>query len=110
MQDIDRDTRKVIASVKEGVGKDYYAYRVDKAGERADKLEVRIAVAALLQVDGVVEELEATATRFVRDHLSKFAVKIKNTTGATRDAYRKVQDSNDLVGLSTRDLRFDQKE
>jgi hypothetical protein len=109
VSDIDRDTRKVIASVKEGVGKDYYAYRVDKAGQHADKLEVRIAVAALLQVDGVVEELEATATMFVRDHLSRFAVEIKNTTGATRDAYRKVQEQTSQPEAVTVELRQNEK-
>jgi type III restriction enzyme len=109
VQDINRDTRKVIASVKEGVGKDYYAYRVEKAGERADKLEVRIAVASLLLVDGVLGELEATATKFVQDHLAKFAVEIKNTTGATRDAYRKVQEQTSQPEAVTVELRDNEK-
>ncbi|MCA1702056.1 MAG: hypothetical protein LC808_01805 [Actinobacteria bacterium] len=32
------------------------------------------------------------ATSFVQEQLAKFAAEIKNTTGATRDAYRKVQE------------------
>src|SRR6185369_16460427 len=87
-RDMDRDTRRIINSVKEGVGTAYYAYRVRKADTAINKLDIRIEVAAILRVSGVIEELEDAATKFVREQLAKFAVEIKNTTGATRDAYR----------------------
>jgi hypothetical protein len=47
-RDVDRDTRKVIRSIREGAGQDYYAHCVEEAGPDADKLDVRTRVAALL--------------------------------------------------------------
>ena len=104
-RDIDRDTRRTINGVKEGIGRGYYAHRVEKAGTGVDKLEVRIQVAALLRVDGTVAEIEETATKFVQSNLAKYAVEIKNTTGATRDAYRKVQEQSAEKEALTIDLR-----
>jgi type III restriction enzyme len=92
LRDIDRDTRKIVASLKEGVAKDYVKYRVEKAGEGADVLGVRTEVAALLMVDGVATDVDSAATKWVQDQFSKYAVEIKNTTGATRDAYLKVKE------------------
>lgn len=74
--------------MKDGVGKSYYAHRVSESDPEANKLDIRIQVAALLRVDGVTEEIEASATKFVQEQLTKFKVEIKNTTGATRDAQR----------------------
>jgi type III restriction enzyme len=90
-QDVDRDTRRVIRSVREGVGSDYLAYRRTKAPDD-DPRDVRVDVAALLMIKDVMAELDAGATAWVRDQLTRFAVEIKNTTGATRDAYMKVQE------------------
>jgi hypothetical protein len=104
-RDIDRDARRLINSIKEGVGRDYYAHRVSKEPD-VDKLDVRIEVAALLGVDGVVAEIEATATKYVQEHLAKSKAEIKNTTGATRDAYRKVEEQTSLpekVDIELRD-------
>ena len=64
-KDTDRDTRKIINKVKDSIGKGCYAHRVSQSGPDANKLDVRIEVAALLRVDGVVAEIEATANRFV---------------------------------------------
>lgn len=108
-KDIDRDTRRIINAVKEGVGKSYYAYRVNQAGPSANKLDLRIEVAALLQVDGVTAEIEATANNFVQAQLERFAVEIKNTTGATRDAYRKVQEQTITPEAITVELRSNEK-
>lgn len=90
-QDLDRDTRRVIRSVREGVGSDYLAYRRTKAPDD-DPRDVRVQVAALLMVKEVLAELDLGATAWVHDQLTRFAVEIKNTTGATRDAYMKVQE------------------
>lgn len=108
-RDMDRDTRRIINSVKEGVGTAFYAYRVHKADPAANKLDIRIEVAAILRVDGVIEEIESAATKFVREHLAKFAVEIKNTTGATRDAYRKVQEQTSTPEPITIELRANEK-
>jgi len=108
-KDIDRDTRKILHSVKEGVGKAYYAHRVLLSDAGADKLDIRVEVAALLSVPNVIAEIEATATRFVRDQLAKFAVEIKNTTGGTRDAYRKVQEQTSSPEPLTVELRANEK-
>ncbi len=108
-KDIDRDTRKIINGIKEGVGRTYYAHRVNQAGPAANKLDIRIEVAALLQIDGVTADIEATATRFVQEHLERFAVAIKNTTGATRDSYRKVQEQTTVPEALTVELRANEK-
>lgn len=91
-KDIDRDTRRIINSVREGVGKDYYRHRAATADPAESRLDIRVEVAALLRIDGLVAGVEETATAFVQEQLARFAVEIKNTTGATRDGYRKVQE------------------
>lgn len=91
VQDLDRDTRRIIRSVREGVGSDYLAYCRRKE-LNADPRDVRVRVAALFMVQEALAQLDATATAWVLEQLTKFAVEIKNTTGATRDAYMKVQE------------------
>lgn len=108
-KDIDRDTRRIFNTLKEGAGKGYYAYRARQATSSANMLDIRVEVAALLQVDGVITEIEATATKFVQKYLTKFAVEIKNTTGATRDAYRKVQEQTIAPEALTVELRVNEK-
>jgi len=106
--DIDRDTRKIINSLREGIGQDYLRYRVDNA-ESEDPLDVRVEVAALLRIPEVVTAIEAAATTFVQEQLARFAVEIKNTTGAIRDAYRKVQEQTAAPEVSTLELRDNEK-
>ncbi|MGH9166205.1 MAG: hypothetical protein ACRDZW_11970, partial [Acidimicrobiales bacterium] len=77
--------------MREGVGTDHLAYRRRKDGD-ADPRDVRVEVAGLLMIKEVVAELDTTAIDWVRELLTKFAVDIKNTTGATRDAFMKVQE------------------
>ena len=48
------------------------ANRVRQSPPTADKLDIRVEVAALLRVDGVIPEIEATATKFVRSQLARF--------------------------------------
>jgi len=109
IKDIDRDTRRIINSVREGVGKGYYAHRVAKADPNESRLDIRVEVAALLRLDGVVASVEAAATEFVQEHLARFAVEIKNTTGATRDAYRKVQEQTSAPEATNIELRANEK-
>jgi superfamily II DNA or RNA helicase len=109
VKDLDRDTRKVINSVREGVGKGYYAHRVAKADPEESRLDIRTEVAALLRVDGVIACAEAAATEFVQEHLAEFSVEISNTTGATRDAYRKVQEQTSAPEAVTIELRANDK-
>ena len=104
--DIDRDTRKIIGRIKEGAGKDYYAYQVKQAGYRADIFEIRIEVASLLMIEEVVAGLDDAATKWVRNRLDAFDVEIKNTTGAIRNRYLRVQEytaSPEPVELILRD-------
>jgi type III restriction enzyme len=109
LKDLDRDTRKILNSVREGVGKGYYAHRVAKADQEENRLDIRVEVAALLRVDGVITNVEAAATEFVQDHLATFSVEISNTTGATRDAYRKVQEQTGAPEAVTIELRANDK-
>ena len=90
--DIERDTRKIIRRIKEGAGHDYYVHRVEKAGSGADKFDIRMEVAALFMIDDVVDALDVAATEWVKDRLDEFNVEIKNTTGATRNDYLRVQE------------------
>jgi type III restriction enzyme len=92
LADIDQDTRKIVNSVREGVGKGYLAYRVRDADDDADELTIRTEVAALLLVDGVIRAIEEAAEKWVQDRLSEFAVEIKNTTGATKASYMRVKE------------------
>jgi len=92
LSDLDRDTRRLVSTVKEGAAKDYVRYRVAAVGDGADVLAIRTQVAALLMIDGIPTEIEAVATKWVNDQLTRFAVEIKNTTGATRDAFLKVRE------------------
>lgn len=108
-KDIDRDTRKIFNTLKEGAGKSYYTYRARQATSSANMLDIRVEVAALLLVDGVITEIEAAATKFVQKYLTKFAVEIRNTTGATRDAYRKVQEQTAAPEALTVELRVNEK-
>ena len=109
IKDLDRDTRRILNSVREGVGLGYYKHRAAKAAPEESRLDIRVGVAALLRVDGVIAGVEAAATDFVKEHLAKFAVEIKNTTGATRDGYRKVQEQTAAPEAVTVELRANEK-
>ena len=57
-------------------------------------------------IDEVVQMLDAAATGWVQDRLEQFAVEIKNTTGATRNDYLRVQEQTvdpESVDLILRD-------
>lgn len=106
MADLDRDTRRIINAVKEGAGKDYYKHRAQKAGADADRLELRVEIAALLRIPTVIESFEARATEWVREQLHTFKVEIDNTTGARRDGFRRVQEqalTPEAVAVALRD-------
>jgi hypothetical protein len=90
--DLDRQTRKIVGSVREGVAKGYVAYRVDKAGEHADELTIRTEVAALIMVGGVIDTINATATTWVKDRLAQFDADFKLTTGPHKAAWMKVRE------------------
>lgn len=102
--DIERDARSIINRIKEGVGKDYFAHIVGNQPHE-DLLDLRVKAAALLMIDEVNDELEAEATKWVQRQLATFAVTIKNTTGAERDAYRRVQEQTSSPERVTIDLR-----
>ena len=102
--DVERDARTIINRIKEGVGKDYFAHVVGDQPDE-DPLDLRVRAAALLMIDGVNDELEAEATKWVQTQLAKSAVTIKNTTGAERDAYRRVQEQTSSPERVTVDLR-----
>ena len=103
--DLERECRKIIRSVREGVGIDHWQHRVRNASDAADPIDVAIDVAALLMVPGVITEVEAEATKWVQMRLADFAVDIRNTTGATRDGYRCVQEQTSRPEAVTVDLR-----
>ncbi len=102
--DMERDARRIISRVKEGVGKDYFAHLVGKHPD-IDRLDLQVRAAALLIVEDVNDEIEAEATKWVQDRLAQFAVDIKNMKGAAYDAYRRVQEQTSSPERVTIDLR-----
>lgn len=90
--DLDRDTKRIVRSVKEGVGTGYLEHRYREAGDGADLFDVRVQVAALLRVSGVIDSVEERATEWVQGHLATHAAAIANTTGKRRDDFRRVQE------------------
>lgn len=92
LADLDRDTKRIVRSVKEGVGTAYLLHRYRDAGDGADLFDVRLRVAALLRVPGVVDSVEERATEWVQGHLVTHAAAIANTTGKRRDDFRRVQE------------------
>lgn len=101
-RDIDRDTRRIINSVKEGIGRDYMRYLARRSTNDFEILDLRTHAAALFQVDGVLAEIDTVATKWVQEQFSTFDADIKNTTGAARDAYMKVREQaseQELTGI-----------
>lgn len=90
-RDMDRDTRCIIASVKEGVAKDYLKHVVDTADSGVDILAERTKLAALIRVPEVIDSIQAAANDWVVEQLGKFRVPIKHSTGATKEAFLRVQ-------------------
>lgn len=93
-RDLDRDTRRIVGSVKEGAGRTYVGYLVNKANADVDVLDIRTRVAALIRVDGVVAAIEQAATDWAVEQMSKFAVDIKNTTGAAKASFIRVKEQS----------------
>ncbi|MEM7093666.1 MAG: DEAD/DEAH box helicase family protein [Actinomycetota bacterium] len=106
LADLDRDTTKVIRSVKEGAGQDFYRYCVDNTDDETDTLTIKTEVAALLKVDGVIGAVDATATAWVREQLEEHDVAISLTTGARRDGFtlvREMTSEPETAGIDLRD-------
>ena len=108
-RDVARDAQKVIDSMREGVGKEWFLHRVT-AEATADRDALRVRCAALLRVDGVPATLDASATDWVKEKLDQFRVQILNTVGATRDAYTRVQEQTSSLETSTVRLRQNDRE
>lgn len=107
-KDVARDSQRLIDSLKEGVGKAWFGYRL-LADTGADRDAVRVRCAALLRVDGVADLIEATATDWVKELLDRFRVEILNTTGATRDAYTRVREQTTTPEVVTVQLRTNER-
>src|SRR5450759_3351959 len=107
-RDVARDTQRIIDSVREGVGKAWFAHRL-AAETGANRDAVRVRCAALLRVERVRTMIEATATDWVREQLDRFRVQILNTVGATRDAYTRVQEQTTVPETVTVQLRQNER-
>jgi len=108
-RDVARDAQKVINAVREGTGKAWFAHRLAAAGAGADRDRVRVETAALLRVDRVTDVLDEAATTWVQEQLNRFRVEIKNTTGATRDAYTRVMEQTTAPEEVTVELRANER-
>jgi type III restriction enzyme len=107
-RDVTRDAQRIIDSVREGVGKAWFAHRL-AAEPGASRDAVRVRCAALLRVEKVRTMIGATATDWVREQLDRFRVQILNTVGATRDAYTRVQEQTTVPETVTVQLRRNQR-
>ena len=107
-RDVARDAQRAIDSVREGVGKAWFAHRL-AAEPGADRDTVRVRCAALLRADGIVAKIESTATDWVKGRLDQFRVQILNTVGATRDVYTRVQEQTTVPEAVTVQLRHNER-
>jgi hypothetical protein len=107
-RDVARDAQKVIDSMREGVGKDWFLHRVT-AEPAVDRDALRVRCAALLRIDGVAAILDTSATEWVKEMLDQFRVQILNTVGATRDAYMRVQEQTSSLETSNVQLRQNER-
>ena len=107
-RDVARDAQRAINSVREGVGKAWFAHRLI-AEPGADRDAIRIRCAALLRVDGIAATIESTATDWVKERLDQFRVQILNTVGATRDAFTRVQEQASVPEAVTVQLRQNER-
>lgn len=104
-RDVVRDSDRLIGSIKEGVGKAWFAHSVAKAPE-FDRDGVRVRCAALLRIEAVRGAIDDAATDWVKKQLNRFRVEIANTTGSTLDAFTRVREqtsSPETVTLQLRD-------
>jgi type III restriction enzyme len=108
-RDVARDSQRIINGVPEGAGKDWFAHRLRSAGPSADRDRVRVESAALLRIDGVVATIQEEATEWVKNQLGSHRVEIKNTTGATRDAYTRVMEQTTAPEEVTVELRANER-
>lgn len=107
-RDVARDCQRMINSVREGVGKAWFAHRL-AVEPGADRDAVRVWCAAVLRVDGVLGKVEAAATEWVQEQLDRFRVAIANSTGATRDAYTRVREQTTSPEVVTVELRSNER-
>ncbi len=107
-RDVARDAQRIIDSVREGVGKAWFAHRL-AAEPDSDRDAVRVRCAALLRVEKVRTMIEATATDWAREQLDRFRVQIRNTVGATRDAFTRVQEQTTVPETVTVQLRQNER-
>ncbi|MDQ2942902.1 MAG: hypothetical protein M3R21_04430, partial [Candidatus Dormibacteraeota bacterium] len=108
-RDVARDSQRIVNAVPEGVGKAWFAHRLEAGGTGADRDYVRVQTAALLRVEGVVATIQETATTWVQEQLDRHRVEILNTTGATRDAYTRVREQTTSPEVVTVELRANER-
>jgi hypothetical protein len=107
-RDVARDAQRIINSVREGVGKAWFAHRL-AAEPAADRDAIRVRCAALLRVDGIAAKIESTATDWVKERLNQYRVQILNTVGSTRDAYTRVQEQTSVPEVVIVQLRQNER-
>jgi hypothetical protein len=107
-RDVTRDSQRFINALPEGAGKAWFAHRLT-AGPAKDRDAVRVWCAAVLRVDGIRLNVEATATEWVQEQLDRFRVQILNFTGGTRDAYTRVREQTTSPELVTVELRANER-
>jgi type III restriction enzyme len=107
-RDVARDAQRIINSVREGVGKAWFAHRL-AAEPAADRDAIRVRCAALLRVAGIAAKIESTATDWVKERLNQYRVQILNTVGSTRNAYTRVQEQTSVPEVVIVQLRQNER-
>ncbi|MGI8829912.1 MAG: DEAD/DEAH box helicase, partial [Candidatus Limnocylindria bacterium] len=108
-RDVARDSQRIINSLSEGAGKDWFAHRLEAAGPGADRDRVRVETAALLRVEGIGDAIEEAATAWVQDQLDRYRTEIALTTGSTRDSYTRVREQARSPEEVTVELRANER-
>jgi hypothetical protein len=108
-RDVRRDAQKLINAIPEGVGKAWFAHRLEAAGAGADRDQIRVECAALLRVPGVIATIEQRATEWVQEQLDRYRTDIALTTGATRDNYTRVREQTTSPEEVTVELRANER-
>ena len=107
-RDVARDSQKLIDAVKEGVGKAWFAHRI-QVEPAADRDVVRVRCAALIRVEGVTQQIDATATAWVQEQLDRYRVEIANATGAMHAAFTRVREQTTVPEVVTVALRTNER-
>jgi type III restriction enzyme len=85
--------------IKEGIVRGYYGQLVDRGGADVDLVELKADIAALLMIDGVVQQVLDTADEWTLSMLEQHHVAIRDLTDDRQADYRAVRAQSSKVEM-----------